>query len=85
MTTIDSANYLSVLRRSIVAREKKERTLTEAERRRLDHFNEVSDELVAQGYRRTDLRINMVTANVVSIVGAIALLAICIAALSVCA
>ncbi len=63
-----------------MAREKKERTLTEAERRRLDHFNEVSDELVAQGYRRTDLRINMVTANVVSIVGAIALLAICIAA-----
>ena len=63
-----------------MAREKKERTLTEAERRRLDHFNAVSDELVAQGYRRTDLRINMVTANVVSIVGAVALLALCIAA-----
>ena len=65
-----------------MAREKKERKLTEAEQRRLDHFNEVGDELVAQGYRRTDLRINMVTANVVSIVGAVVLLALCIVAFS---
>ena len=65
-----------------MAREKKERKLTEAEQRRLDHFNEVGDALVAQGYKRTDLRINMVTANVVSIVGAVALLALCIVAFS---
>ena len=65
-----------------MAREKKERKLTEAEQRRLDHFNEVGDALVAQGDRRTDLRINMVTANVVSIVGAVALLALCIVAFS---
>lgn len=65
-----------------MAREKKERKLTEAEQRRLDHFNEVGDALVAQGYTRTDLRINMVTANVVSIVGAVALLALCIVAFS---
>ena len=65
-----------------MAREKKERKLTEAEQRRLDHFNEVGDALVAQGYRRTDLRINMVTANVVSIVGAVVLLALCIVAFS---
>lgn len=65
-----------------MAHEKKERKLTEAEQRRLDHFNEVGDALVAQGYKRTDLRINMVTANVVSIVGAIVLLALCIVAFS---
>jgi hypothetical protein len=65
-----------------MAREKKERKLTEAEQRRLDHFNEVGDALVAQGYKRTDLRINMVTANVVSIVGAVVLLALCIVAFS---
>jgi len=65
-----------------MAREKKERKLTEAEQRRLDHFNEVGDALVAQGYTRTDLQINMVTANVVSIVGAVALLALCIVAFS---
>ena len=65
-----------------MAHEKKERKLTEAEQRRLDHFNEVGDALVAQGYTRTDLRINMVTANVVSIVGAVALLALCIVAFS---
>ena len=63
-----------------MAREKKERKLTDAEQRRLYRFNEVSDELVAQGYKRTDLQINMVTANVVSIIGTIALFALCISA-----
>ena len=52
---------------------KKERILTEAEIRRLDAFNATCDELAAQGYKRTNLDINIVTANIVAIVAVVVL------------
>lgn len=57
---------------------KKERTLTEAEQRRLDAFSATCDRLAEQGYVRTDLNIGLVKANIVAIVVVIALFAICL-------
>ena len=54
----------------------KERILTEAEQRRLDAFNATCDDLVAQGYRRTDLGIGIAAANIVAIVVLIVLLVV---------
>ena len=45
------------------AREKA-RTLTEAEKRRLTQFENLSDELLRQGYRRSELTVGIVSANV---------------------
>ena len=55
---------------------KKERTLTEAEQRRLDHFNGVCEELVAEGYERINLTVSIFWANVIAVVGLLVMLAI---------
>ncbi len=52
-------------------RQKKERTLTAAEQARLEHFEEVSKDMQAQGYARTDLTISISSANVFSIILAV--------------
>ena len=44
------------------AREKA-RVLTEAEKRRLAQFENLSDELLRQGYRRSELTVGIVSAN----------------------
>ena len=49
----------------------KNRKLTAAEQARLDHFEEISGEMEAQGYKKTDLTIGIVSANVFSILFAI--------------
>ena len=49
-------------------KEKKERVLSEAEKRRLEHFEKISEELKQQGYTRHDLIIDMGKANVFAIV-----------------
>lgn len=61
-----------------MARKKKERKLTEAEQRRLAEFNETCDNLVAQGYKRTNLTINLVAANVIAIAAFAVLGTICL-------
>ena len=60
-----------------MAREKKERKLTEAEEKRLEEFNANCKDLESLGYRRTDLSISIFWANVIAIVAVIALFAIC--------
>ena len=60
-----------------MAREKKERKLTEAEQKRLEEFNANCEVLESLGYRRTDLSISIFWANVIAIVAVIALFAIC--------
>ncbi len=47
------------------------RKLTAAEQRRVDRLNEVSGRLEAEGYRRTDLTISLVRANVVILAASI--------------
>ena len=54
----------------------KERKLTEAEQRRLDHFNGVCEELVSQGYTRINLTVSVFWASVAAIVGLLVLLLI---------
>ena len=49
------------------AREKA-RTLTEAEKRRLAQFENLSDELLRQGYRRSELTVGIVSANAFGVV-----------------
>ena len=41
------------------------RKLTAAEQRRLAHLEEISERLLAQGYRRVELTIGIVRANVI--------------------
>ena len=55
---------------------KKTRTLTAAEQRRLAHLEEVSAGLKSEGYRRTDLTVGIVFANVVVLVAAIPVIAL---------
>ena len=50
-----------------------ERPLTEAEQRRLDHFNEVRQDLAAKGYQETPFTIGIVKANAVTMLAAIPL------------
>ena len=59
-----------------MAKEKKERVLSEAEQRRLERFNATCAELEAQGYARVDLTVGIVFANVVAIVVMVVLFAI---------
>ena len=59
-----------------MADEKKERKLTEAEQRRLEHFNGVCEELVAEGYERINLTVSIFWANVIAIVALLVLFAI---------
>ena len=63
--------------------EKKERKLTEAEQRRLDHFNTVCEELVSQGYERINLTVSIFWANVIAIAGLLIMLVIALPALIV--
>ena len=58
--------------------EKKERKLTEAEQRRLDHFNGVCEELDAQGYERINLTVSIFWANVIAIAGLFVMFAIAV-------
>ncbi|MBR0442159.1 MAG: DUF3267 domain-containing protein [Firmicutes bacterium] len=44
------------------------RELTEAERRRLERFEALAEKMKAEGYRRTDLTISIVAANVFALV-----------------
>lgn len=55
----------------------KQRTLTPAEQRRLDRFEEVSAHLAAEGYRRIELTIGLVKANVVTIIACIPFVIVC--------
>lgn len=50
-----------------------ERKLTEAEQRRLNHFNEVREALAAKGYKETFFTIGIVKANAVTMLAAIPL------------
>lgn len=43
--------------------DKNERTLTEAEKRRLEHFEQTAEEMVRQGYVRQDLTVDIRKAN----------------------
>ena len=59
-----------------MARKRKERKLTDAERHRLDGFTTACSDLEAQGYRRVDLRVSILAANLVALVAALVLLAV---------
>ena len=59
-----------------MAGKRKERKLTDAERRRLERFEATCDDLVAQGYRRMDLRVSIGAATVISVVAVVVLMAI---------
>ena len=43
--------------------DKNEQKLTEAEKRRLEHFEKTSEEMVRQGYVRQDLTVDIRKAN----------------------
>ncbi len=45
----------------------KERKLTEKEQKRLDKFNEVSASMEAEGYKKTELTVSIMTANVFAV------------------
>ena len=59
-----------------MAGKRKERKLTDAERRRLERFEATCDDLVAQGYRRMDLRVSIGAATVISVIAVVVLMAI---------
>ena len=50
-----------------------ERPLTQAEQRRLDHFNQVREDLAAKGYKETFFTIGIVKANAYTMLAAIPL------------
>ena len=60
-----------------VTEEEKNRELSSAEERRLARFEEMATAYIAQGYRRVDLTIGIIKANVVTIVAAIPLVVLC--------
>jgi hypothetical protein len=49
----------------------KERQLTPAEKRRVEHFRAVTEEMISRGYRENDLTVSLVKANVVIMIAAI--------------
>ncbi len=49
-------------------KEKKERVLSEAEKKRLDHFEKISEEMKQQGYTRKDLIVDIGKANIFAFV-----------------
>lgn len=57
-------------------KENNKRKLSEAEQRRLEHFEKISEEMVQKGYTRRDLTIDMKKATVFSIILLIPLFAI---------
>ena len=52
----------------------KSRELTEAEQKRLERFNKLSEDMTAGGYRRTELTVSIVSANIFGVVLLIPLL-----------
>ena len=56
----------------------KNRQLSEAEQRRFDQYAATSAHLQEQGFRRVELTIGLVKANVVTIVGCIPFIAVCL-------
>ena len=56
----------------------KDRKLSEAEQKRLERFEDMAAGLVAQGWRRTDLTIGIVKANVVTFAVGIPVFIVCI-------
>lgn len=58
-----------------LAEKEKERTLTEAEQRRLDKFNSISSDLIEKGYRKSDLQVSIVWANVMVLLMTIPIMA----------
>ena len=61
-----------------MAKSKKERKLTEAEKRRLEHFESVSAELQGRGYRRINLVVNLLKANIIALIALVALFVVAI-------
>ncbi len=47
---------------------KKERFLTEAEKKRLENFEKIAEDMQQQGYQRHDLTVNITAANIFAIV-----------------
>ena len=60
----------------------KNRTLSEAEKKRLAKFEATSESLIGQGYRRVDLTVSIVKANIFAVVLLIPLLVIGICAVA---
>lgn len=52
----------------------KSRELTEAEQKRLERFNKLSEDMTSKGYRRTELTVSIVSANIFGVVLLIPLL-----------
>ena len=46
----------------------KSRELTEAEKRRMEKFEAMSESMIAQGYRKVELTVSVVFANVFSVI-----------------
>ena len=59
-----------------LAEKEKDRKLTEAEQKRLDRFNSISSGLIEKGYRKSDLQISIVWANIVVILMTIPIMVI---------
>lgn len=56
----------------------KKRTLTEAEKKRLDRFNEIRKTLEDEGYAATELTIGIVKANIVALLSAVPIVIIAV-------
>ena len=54
--------------------DEKNRKLTAAEERRMKHYNELSEKLAAEGYRRTELTVGLVKANLFAVLFAVPLI-----------
>lgn len=67
-----------------VDREERERALTAAEQARLERYEQVSARLAAQGYRRSELTIGLVRANVLTMLMGLPLVAVCCTAFFLC-
>ena len=59
-----------------VSEAEKNRKLSEAEKRRLQAFEQLRESLMAQGYRCTELTVSIMRANVVSIIAALPIIAL---------
>ena len=54
--------------------DEKNRKLTAAEERRMKHYYELSEKLAAEGYRRTELTVGLVKANIFAVLFAVPLI-----------
>ena len=62
-----------------VSKAEQSRKLSDAEKRRLGRAEQISEELVSQGYRKADLTIGIVRANVLTFVIGIPVVAVAFA------